>query len=79
MSWQPYLDQLVATGFVKHAVICGHDGNIWAKTAGFDVSVEELKTLLACYNNPEAMGQVKISRVTDHREFLPIKSGNEKL
>ena len=39
MSWQSYVDdQLVATKMVKHAVICGHDGNIWAQSAGFTVS-----------------------------------------
>ena len=38
MSWQSYVDdQLVATKMVKHAVICGHDGNIWAQSAGFTV------------------------------------------
>ncbi len=38
MSWQSYVDdQLVATKMVKHAVICGHDGNIWAQSQGFAV------------------------------------------
>ena len=78
MSWQPYVDQLVATGFVKHAVICGHDGNILAKTVGFEVSVDELKTLLDRYNYPKGMGQVQTSPVTDHRElsyFCQLKEG----
>ena len=68
MSWQSYVDdQLVATKMVKHAVICGHDGIIWAKSVGFHVTVEELKALLARYNDPEGMGQVRISPVTDHK------------
>ena len=48
MSWQTYVDdQLLATKIVKHAVICGHDGTIWAKSAGFNVSADEMKALLA--------------------------------
>jgi len=39
MSWQSYVDdQLMATKLVKNAVICGHDGNIWATSEGFSVS-----------------------------------------
>ena len=39
MSWQSYVDdQLLNTKMVTHAVICGHDGNIWAKSADFVVS-----------------------------------------
>ena len=33
MSWQSYVDdQLLNTRMVTHAVICGHDGNIWASS-----------------------------------------------
>ena len=39
MSWQSYVDdQLLATKSVSNAVICGHDGNIWAKSGSFAVS-----------------------------------------
>jgi len=38
MSWQSYVDdQLLSTKMIKHAVICGHDGNIWASSADFKV------------------------------------------
>ncbi len=48
MSWQSYVDdQLMATKLVKHAVICGHDGNIWAQSSGFTVSYH-LLTILQC-------------------------------
>lgn len=40
MSWQDYVDkQLLASRCVTKAAIAGHDGNIWAKSEGFDVSV----------------------------------------
>merc|ERR1712158_303036 len=35
MSWQSYVDdQLISTNMIKNAVIAGHDGNIWASSAG---------------------------------------------
>lgn len=38
MSWQDYVDkQLLASRCVTKAAIAGHDGNIWAKSEGFDV------------------------------------------
>jgi len=62
MSWQSYVDdQLVATKMVKHAVICGHDGNIWAQSAGFTVAVDELKTLLAKYSSTDQLAQSGIT------------------
>lgn len=39
MSWQDYVDkQLLASRCVTKAAIAGHDGNVWAKSEGFDVS-----------------------------------------
>lgn len=39
MSWQDYVDkQLMASRCVKKAAIAGHDGNVWAKSEGFEVS-----------------------------------------
>lgn len=38
MSWQDYVDkQLLASRCVTKAAIAGHDGNIWAKSDGFEV------------------------------------------
>lgn len=40
MSWQDYVDkQLLASKCVTKAAIGGHDGNVWAKSEGFEVSV----------------------------------------
>lgn len=39
MSWQDYVDkQLLASKCVTKAAIAGHDGNLWAKSEGFEVS-----------------------------------------
>lgn len=38
MSWQDYIDnQLLASRCVTKAAIVGHDGNVWAKSEGFEV------------------------------------------
>jgi len=58
MSWQAYVDdQLMSTKMVTHAVICGHDGNIWAQSTGFSVTVEELKGLISKFGNTDSMAQ----------------------
>lgn len=42
MSWQDYVDkQLLASRCVTKAAIAGHDGNVWAKSEGFEVSKEK--------------------------------------
>lgn len=64
MSWQQYVDQqLLATKMVSQAVICGHDGSIWAKSEGFTPTPDELKELLAKYADTSALAQngVKIA------------------
>lgn len=56
MSWQSYVDdQLLSTKMIKHAVICGHDGNIWASSADFKVTPEELKTLISKYGDTDKL------------------------
>ncbi|KYN19286.1 Profilin [Trachymyrmex cornetzi] len=40
MSWQDYVDkQLLASRCVTKAAIAGHDGNVWAKSEGFEKSL----------------------------------------
>ena len=48
--------QLLATKMVSAAAIAGHDGNIWAKSAGFNCSPEEVKKILGSWDNASAMG-----------------------
>lgn len=49
MSWQDYIDkQLLASRCVTKAAIAGHDGNLWAKSEGFEVSnVPRTKEIVA--------------------------------
>jgi len=58
MSWQAYVDdQLIATNMVTHALICGHDGNIWAHSNGFNVDPTELKSLIGKFANTDQLAQ----------------------
>eukprot|EP00871_Galdieria_phlegrea_P004937 jgi/Galph1/5444/GphlegSOOS_G4044.1 len=58
MSWQVYVDQqLIGSGKVKEAAICSLDGSIWARSTGFQCSAEELKKLLATFNNTKDAAQ----------------------
>jgi hypothetical protein len=38
-SWQAYIDNMMASGLVENCAIHGLDGNKWASTPGFDVSL----------------------------------------
>ena len=40
---------------VQKAVICGHDGNIWAASAGFNATVDELKKIATNYGNMDVL------------------------
>jgi len=53
MSWQAYVDQsLVGTGHVDKAAIFNSEGNsVWAHTAGWQVSPQEMQTVVAAYKD----------------------------
>jgi len=56
MSWQDYVDnQLIASQCVSKACIAGHDGGIWAKSEGFDVTKEELAKLVQGFDKTEIL------------------------
>uniref|UniRef100_A0A6M2DMQ0 Profilin n=1 Tax=Xenopsylla cheopis TaxID=163159 RepID=A0A6M2DMQ0_XENCH len=56
MSWQDYVDkQLLASRCVTKAAIAGHDGNVWAKSDGFEVTKDELSKLVAGFDNQELL------------------------
>lgn len=52
MSWQDYVDkQLMASRCVTKAAIAGHDGNVWAKSEGFEISKDEVAKIVAGFDN----------------------------
>lgn len=56
MSWQDYVDnQLIASQCVSKACIAGHDGGVWAKSEGFEVSKEELAKIVLGFDKQEIL------------------------
>lgn len=56
MSWQSYVDDhLIGTGHVVQGAICGVDGAIWAASAGFNVSPEEVQKIVAGFEDPSGL------------------------
>jgi len=56
MSWQSYIDEhLLATQHVTHAVITGHDGNIWATSKDFNITPEECKAGAAKFVDEDSL------------------------
>jgi profilin len=56
MSWQDYVDkQLLASQCVTKACIAGLDGNVWAKSDGFEVAKEEIVKLVAGFDDQSTL------------------------
>jgi len=77
MSWQAYVDdQLLATKMVSQAVICGHDGNAWATSAGFSASPAELKTLATNFGKTDVLAMNGVTIAGQRYMYL---SGDDKV
>ena len=50
MSWQDYVNTQLVGKNLKEAAIAGHDGNLWAKSADFNVTSGEIQTILLNYD-----------------------------
>ncbi|KAJ0060297.1 hypothetical protein NL108_008506 [Boleophthalmus pectinirostris] len=60
MSWDAYITNLQHSKLITDAVICSHDGTVWAKNANFTPTPEELKGLNGTRNDLYQRG-VKLS------------------
>lgn len=71
MSWDQYVsDQLVGTGHVSKAAICGTDGSIWAKSPDWNVTPEELKSIATVLPSPENFSMTGIVLASQKYFFL---------
>merc|ERR1719357_354204 len=50
MSWQDYVNTQLVGKNLKDAAIAGHDGNVWAKSANFNVTPGEIQNILQNYD-----------------------------
>ena len=53
MSWNTYIDNLLAEKTIQHAALIGLDGSVWAKSAAFNVTPAELQTFASNFNRQE--------------------------
>ena len=83
MSWQDYVDQqLLATGRVTEGAICGHDGSVWAASAGYNVT--EGAAIAPLFANPSSayssgitLGGVKYKVVRADERSIYAKLGTD--
>eukprot|EP00043_Microstomoeca_roanoka_P001408 m.32516 g.32516 ORF g.32516 m.32516 type:complete len:129 (-) comp10799_c0_seq1:787-1173(-) len=76
MSWQSYVDQnLIGTGKVSKAAIHGHDGNPWATSSGFNVTADEVKALMRCFDDQTPLYQTGIVLGGNKYMFLRANPG----
>merc|ERR1712013_208676 len=61
---------------IKNAVIAGHDGNIWASSAGFNVTAAELKVILDRYSSTD---QLAMNGVTVGGTKYMFLSANDRV
>ncbi|KAI9681506.1 MAG: profilin, required for normal timing of actin polymerization in response to thermal stress [Caeruleum heppii] len=61
MSWQEYVDSsLVGTGNLDRAAILNAEGtSVWASSKGFTVAPEEIKEVIAAYNDKGSVKAVQ--------------------
>eukprot|EP00088_Acartia_fossae_P028207 TRINITY_DN28_c0_g1_i1.p1 TRINITY_DN28_c0_g1~~TRINITY_DN28_c0_g1_i1.p1 ORF type:complete len:126 (+),score=44.68 TRINITY_DN28_c0_g1_i1:67-444(+) len=76
MSWQSYVDTQMIDKKLKKAAIAGMDGSIWAKSNDFNLTSDEVKTLLGNYNDMEKLASSGIN--LGGQKYLYL-SGNEEV
>ncbi|CAF0945282.1 unnamed protein product [Brachionus calyciflorus] len=47
MSWQGYVDTLMATKSLTACGVFGHDGSVWAASQGFPLGADAIKQIVA--------------------------------
>ncbi|KAK5169563.1 profilin, required for normal timing of actin polymerization in response to thermal stress [Saxophila tyrrhenica] len=84
MSWQAYVDQsLVGTGNVDKAAIFNSDGNsVWATSAGFTVSPQEMQEVVTAYKDPGKDGVKQVQSSGLHiagERFVVLKADDRSI
>merc|ERR1712168_1146651 len=76
MSWQQYVESQMIEKKLKKGAIAGLDGNIWAKSSGFNLTAAEVKSLLDSYDDAGKMSSSGI--VLEGQKYFYL-SGDEKI
>eukprot|EP00124_Ichthyophonus_hoferi_P002237 Ihof_evm1s145 gene=Ihof_evmTU1s145 len=76
MSWQSYVDSnLVGTGAVSKAAIHGHDGSLWATSAGLNITPQEVTKLVAATDDASPLHTGGIILAGVKYQFLRVEEG----
>nr|ALS04989.1 profilin [Calanus sinicus] len=76
MSWQDYVNTQLVGKNLKEAAIAGHDGNLWAKSANFNVTSGEIQTILQNYDTQHNLASTGFSLGGQRYFYL---SGDEEV
>jgi len=84
MSWQQYVDtSLIGTGNVDKAAIFSAAGDsVWATSAGFQVSPQEMQEVVGAYKDPGKDGVKQVQSTGLHiagERFIVIKADDRSI
>ncbi|TKA32008.1 hypothetical protein B0A50_01254 [Salinomyces thailandicus] len=84
MSWQAYVDQsLVGTGNLDKAAIFNSEGNsVWATSAGFTVSPQEMQEIVTAYKDKGSEGVKQVQSTGLHvagERFVVLKADDRSI
>ncbi|KAH9067882.1 profilin [Lactarius vividus] len=78
MSWQTYVDtNLVGSGKVSRAAILGQQGGVWATSAGYTLSPQEQKDILAAFTNSDHVQTNGLKLVG--QKFFTLQANNRSV
>jgi profilin len=82
MSWQAYVDQsLVGTGHVDKAAIFNAEGtSVWASSAGFNVTPQEIQEVVGAYKDNSTPKKVQSTGLhIAGQKYIVIKADDTSL
>ncbi|KAG9549804.1 hypothetical protein KCU61_g8986, partial [Aureobasidium melanogenum] len=82
MSWQAYVDQsLIGTGNIDKAAIFNSEGNsVWATSAGFTVSPQEMAEVVAAFKDTADVKKVQSTGLhVAGEKFIVLKADDRSL
>ncbi|WP_166366629.1 profilin [Pseudomonas akapageensis] len=69
-TWQSYVDLNLVGAGLEHAAILGYDGQVWACSAGFAPSLEEITVLHSLFDLP--LSALRYGFILDRRKYFTL-------
>lgn len=67
------------TKVIKNAVICGHDGNIWASSKDFAATSQELKDIIGKFDSVDTLAATGVKVANTKYMYLSRSEGTLKV